>query len=200
MLSLPLLLATGVSMGAAFLAQKRIDQASRAEQEALSEAGAQSYLGFHLERVNTMLSTNETRRKAATAGDYKRAAEAWRDLAGEISAEWALTHREEIIAAALLQRGASPLNGTQETYEPVEGGLAANLAHALVTHLSDVRNLGPEGESLPLLLDDPFLALDAIGETGVARAAEPISGQSPGDVPDQRSRRPHVGSPGGTDR
>ena len=104
-----------------------------------------------------MLSTNETRRKAATAGDYKRAAEAWRDLAGEISAEWALTHREEIIAAALLQRGASPLNGTQETYEPVQGGLAANLAHALVTHLSDVRNLGPEGESLPLLLDDPFL-------------------------------------------
>ena len=97
----------------------------------------------------------------ATAGDHKRAAEAWRDLAGEISAEWALTHREEIIAAALLQRGASPLNGTQETYEPVEGGLAANLAHALVTHLSDVRNLGPEGESLPLLLDDPFLALDA---------------------------------------
>ena len=160
-LSLPLLLGTAVSMGAAFLAQKRIDQASRAEQEALSEAGAQSYLGFHLERVNTMLSTNETRRKAATSGDHKKAAEAWRDLAGEISAEWALTHREEIIAAALLQRGASPLNGTQETYEPVEGGLAANLAHALVTHLSDVRNLGPEGESLPLLLDDPFLALDA---------------------------------------
>ena len=53
------------------------------------------------------------------------------------------------------------MNGTQETYEPVEGSLAANLAHALVTHLSDVRNLGPEGESLPLLLDDPFLALDA---------------------------------------
>ena len=160
-LSLPLLLGTAVSMGVAFLAEKRIDRASRAEQEALSEAGAQTYLGFHLERVNTMLSTNETRKRAATAGDHKRAAEAWRDLVGEISAEWALAHREEIIAAALLQRGASPLNGTQETYEPVEGGLAANLAHALVTHLSDVRNLGPEGESLPLLLDDPFLALDA---------------------------------------
>lgn len=160
-LSLPLLLGTAVSMGVAFLAQKRIDRASHAEQEALSEAGAQTYLGFHLERVNTMLSTNETRKKAATAGDHKRAAETWRDLVGEISAEWALAHREEIIAAALLQRGASPLNGTQETYEPVEGGLAANLAHALVTHLSDVRNLGPEGESLPLLLDDPFLALDA---------------------------------------
>ena len=160
-LSLPLLLGTAVSMGVAFLAQKRIDRASHAEQEALSEAGAQTYLGFHLERVNTMLSTNETRKKAASAGDHKRAAETWRDLVGEISAEWALAHREEIIAAALLQRGASPLNGTQETYEPVEGGLAANLAHALVTHLSDVRNLGPEGESLPLLLDDPFLALDA---------------------------------------
>jgi hypothetical protein len=160
-LSLPLLLGTGISMGVAFLAQKRIDQASRAEQEALSQAGAQSYLGFHLERVNTMLSTNETRKKAATAGDHKKAQDAWRDLAGEISAEWALAHREEIIAAALLQRGASPLNGTQETYEPVEGSLAANLAHALVTRLSDVRNLGPEGESLPLLLDDPLLALDA---------------------------------------
>ena len=77
-----------------------------------------------------MLSSSETRKQAATAADHKKAAEAWRDVAGEISAEWALADREEIIAAALLQRGASPLNGTQETYEPVEGSLAANLAHA----------------------------------------------------------------------
>jgi hypothetical protein len=160
-LSLPLLLGTGVSMGVALLAQKRIDQAYRAEQEALSEAGAQSYLGFHLERVNTMLSGVETRKKSVNAADHKKALDAWRDLVGEISTEWALSHREEIIAAALLQRGVSPANGAHEPYEPVEGGLAANLAHALVTRLSDVRNLGPEGESLPLLLDDPFLAFDS---------------------------------------
>jgi hypothetical protein len=160
-LSLPLLLATGVSMAVEVVAQRRIASASRAEQEALSEAGAQSYLGFHLERVNTMLSTVETKKKAtAAAGDHRRSAEAWRELAGDISPDWALAHREEIIAAALLQRGASPLNGTEETYTPVEGELAANLAHALVTHLSDVRKMGPEGESLPLLLDDPFVALD----------------------------------------
>ena len=108
-----------------------------------------------------MLSTVETKKKStAAAGDSRKAADAWRELAGEISPDWALAHREEIIAAALLQRGASPLNGTQETYTPVEGGLAANLAHALVTHLSEVRKMGPEGESLPLLLDDPFIALD----------------------------------------
>jgi len=161
MLSLPLLLATGVSMAVSVVAQRRITSAAMAEQEALSEAGAQSYLGFPLERVNTMLSTVETKKKAtAAAGDGRRAAEAWHELAGDISPEWALAHREEIVAAALLQRGASPLNGTEETYTPVEGGLAANLAHALVTHLSDVRKMGPEGESLPLLLDDPFLALD----------------------------------------
>ncbi len=160
MLSLPLLLATGASMGVSVVAQRRISRAARLEQEALSEAGAQSYLGFHLDRVNTMLSTVETRKKTNAAGDQRRAADAWRELAGEISPEWALAHREEIIAAALLQRGASPLNGTQETYTPVEGGLAANLAHALVTHLSEVRRMGPEGESLPLLLDDPFIGLD----------------------------------------
>ena len=95
----------------------------RAEQEALSEAGAQSYLGFHLERVNTMLSTVETKKRASSAaGDGRRAGEAWHELAGDISPEWALAHREEIVAAALLQRGASPLNGTEETYTPVEGG------------------------------------------------------------------------------
>ncbi len=161
MLSLPLLFATGASMAVSLMAQKRISRAENAEQEALAQAGAQSYLGFHLERVNTMLSTVETKKKStAAAGDSRKAADAWRDLAGEISPDWALAHREEIIAAALLQRGASPLNGTQETYTPVEGGLAANLAHALVTHLSDVRKMGPEGESLPLLLDDPFIALD----------------------------------------
>lgn len=165
--SLPLLLATGASMGVALLAQKRIDHAYRAEQEALTEAGAQSYLGFHLERVNTMLSTVENRKKAVSAGDHKKALEAWRDLAGEISPEWALAHREEIIAAALLQRGSNTQNGTRESFEPVEGGLAANLAHALVTHLSEVRKLGPEGESLPLLLDDPFLNLDASVKPGL---------------------------------
>ena len=160
-LALPLLFATGASMAVSVVAERRIARASRAEQEALSEAGAQSYLGFHLERVNTMLSSVETRKKAtAVAGDHRRALDAWRDVAGDISPEWALAHREEIIAAALLQRGASPLNGTQETYEPVEGGLAANLAHALITHLSEVRKMGPEGESLPLLLDDPFINLD----------------------------------------
>lgn len=160
MLSLPLLFATGASMAVAVVAQRRIGQASRAEQVALEEAGAQSYLGFHLERVNTMLATTDTKKKPSAPVDPRRAQEAWRELAGDISPEWALAHREEIIAAALLQRGASPLNGTQETYTPVEGGLAANLAHALVTHLSEVRQMGPEGESLPLLLDDPFLALD----------------------------------------
>ncbi len=161
MLSLPLLFATGASMAVSLMAQKRISRAENAEQEALAQAGAQSYLGFHLERVNTMLSTVETKKKStAAAGDSRKAADAWRELAGEISPDWALAHREEIIAAALLQRGASPLNGTQETYTPVEGGLAANLAHALVTHLSEVRKMGPEGESLPLLLDDPFIALD----------------------------------------
>ena len=159
-LALALLFATGAAMAVSVVAERRITRASRAEQEALSEAGAQSYLGFHLERVNTMLSTVETKKKASSAGDHRRALDAWHDLVGDISPEWALAHREEIIAAALLQRGASPLNGTQETYTPVEGGLAANLAHALITHLSDVRKMGPEGESLPLLLDDPFINLD----------------------------------------
>ena len=108
-LALPLLFATGASMAVAVVAERRIARASRAEQEALSEAGAQSYLGFHLERVNTMLSSVETRKKAtAVAGDHRRALDAWRDVAGDISPEWALAHREEIIAAALLQRGASP--------------------------------------------------------------------------------------------
>ncbi len=64
------------------------------------------------------------------------------------------------LAAALLQRSGGVPKGAQESYAPVEGGLAANLAHSLVTHLTEVRKLGPEGESLPLLLDDPFLNLD----------------------------------------
>ena len=161
-LTLPLLFATGASMAVSVVAERRIAQRCHAPSKRRFRRPVRSRISASISSASTRccrVSRHGRRRRQwrATTGG---ALDAWRDVAGDISPEWALAHREEIIAAALLQHGASPLNGTQETYEPVEGGLAANLAHALITHLSEVRKMGPEGESLPLLLDDPFINLD----------------------------------------
>lgn len=160
-LSLPMLAITMVAMLYSLVTRRGIGRAYKAEQDALAEAGAQSYLGFHLERVNAMLSSAESRKRLVLAAEeHRKARETWRELAGNIDVEWALDHREEVIAAALLQRGASPLNGSEPAFAPIEGELAANLAHTLVTRMAEARRLGPGGESLPLILDDPFIELE----------------------------------------
>jgi hypothetical protein len=128
--------------------------ALHAEQEALRSRCA-VVLGFHLERQHDVAECRDTEEGNGVAGDHRRALDAAtsrRHLAG-VGARAS----REIIAAALCTR-ASPLNGTQETASRSKAG--SRNPHALITHLSEVRKMGPEGESLPLLLDDPFINLD----------------------------------------
>lgn len=165
---LPLLAVTLMAVLFSLYTRRCIATASVAEQEALATAGAQSYLGFHLERVNTMLSSAESRRRLVQAADdHRKARDAWRDVAGPVDVEWALAHRDEIVAAALLQRGGNPLGSGEAGFAPIEGELAVNLAHALMAKLSDARRLGPANESLPIVLDDTFAELDKAVKPGL---------------------------------
>jgi hypothetical protein len=85
-------------------------------------------------------------------------------LVGEVSPEWAMTVRERILATS--QRvdlvdgahgGATVVPGTVSlsTVEPAE------LAQALIVRLADLRHAGAGGESLPLILDEPLIGVDA---------------------------------------
>lgn len=138
----------------------RADRAQAAAQQALDEAGANSYLSFHLHRVSGMLEEGESRRKLLDlARDAREAAARWAALAGDVSLDWALEHQEEIRATAGLRSDLQTLEMLSGTSTDVTEDVTADLAHALVARLVKLRHLTADGESFPLLLDEPFAGI-----------------------------------------
>jgi len=143
------------------LQNQRMARAGRAEEEALAEAGAKSYLGFHLQRVDGLLDSQQSRHSViCAANELETAKEAWHDVAGEVTVEWAFDYRDEIDKASqLLVDMASISSSPLATDEEIEDAEIADLAHVLISRLNEVRMIGPAGESLPLILDDPLHGL-----------------------------------------
>ena len=147
---------------AAFAYRARVNRAVDAEREALGEAGAQSYLGFQLQRVNGLVSSQENRRRLlAAAEDHRVAAARWSEIVGDVSVDWALEHHEAITAAARLRDDMHSLGQLSSGSVEVGTDQAAALAQALVARLVQARNLGAHQESFPVILDDPFTGLAA---------------------------------------
>lgn len=134
--------------------RRRMEGARIAENEALGKAGKQSYIGFQLQRVDRMLDGQKSLTRVAMASEEQRQAlDEWRDLAGDIAVDWALQHREEIESASrrLQQSGQG---AAARDFDPAE------LAHWLAARFTALRRVGPTGESLPLILDDPLVDVD----------------------------------------
>ena len=147
---------------AAFGYRARVNRAFDAEREALGEAGAQSYLGFQLQRVNGLVSSQENRRRLlAAAEDHRVAAARWSEIVGDVSVDWALEHHEAITAAARLRDDIHSIGQLSSGSVEVGTDQAAGLAQALVARLVQARNLGTHQESFPVILDDPFTGLPA---------------------------------------
>lgn len=148
-----------IAVIASLVARSRLAHATRAEAHALQEAGANTYLGFQLERVNALLGDDQSRQALmGRAGTRRDALAEWQQLAGEIPVEWALEHREEVQAAARLRREVDAL-GTLSSSMPLLADDATDaLVHALVTRIAEARSVA--GEGVPLLLDDPFQQLE----------------------------------------
>jgi hypothetical protein len=156
------LLAVALTMGAISAWYRlRISRARRAEEQALAEAGVQSYLGFHLQRVNGLLANDAHRKRLMHAAEERRVASAdWKRLAGDVPIEWAIDHREQIATVAAERGGAVDLNRLAAV-PTISRDRTTELAHSLVTRITEVRKAGVHGESLPLVLDDPFRDVEA---------------------------------------
>ncbi len=140
-----------------FVYRARIEAAQRSERSALADAGAESYLGHLVQRVDGMFSSSEQRRRLlAVADDHRSAAVRWTRLAGDVSVTWALEHHAEIEAAARLRRQLRSLGQVSSTAPDLDEDVA-DLANAVMTHLARLRTIGRGNESFPLLLDDPFV-------------------------------------------
>jgi hypothetical protein len=159
-LAIPIVAVGALVTVAAFAYRARVSKALDAEREALGEAGAQSYLGFQLQRVNGLVSSQENRRRLlAAAEDHRRAATRWAEIVGDVSVDWALEHHEAITAAARLRDDIDSL-GKLSTTVQMDTNHATSLAQALVARLVQARNLGVHQESFPVVLDDPFTGLE----------------------------------------
>ena len=138
---------------------QRMEKARTAEEAALADAGAQSYLGFHLQRVNSLLGSDQGRQRLIRAAEeHRQAAQRWHALAGEVDVNWAVANRAEITGAARLRADVQPFLTPED---PSSGDQTAAAAHAVLGRLEQLRSLGPGWESFPALLDEPFQGLDA---------------------------------------
>lgn len=150
-----------VSMLYAVYTRNQAIAAEEAEAEALDAAGATSYLGFHVQRVEQMMQSEQARKRMMTAaGEHRRTEAAWRRIAGDVSATWALDHYEEVTEAAAA-RAALDLRAQADLaidLRQLEQG-TGDPARALVERIAQITSLGPDGEAYPLVLDDPFADL-----------------------------------------
>jgi hypothetical protein len=158
-LAVPILAIGLATILLAFTFRARVEAVQRMEQSALADAGVDSYLGYVVGRVNDMMEDTEVRRRRlAVAEDHRAAAQRWTRLAGDVSVEWALAHHAEIETAARLRRELATLGQISTTAPSLDDDTRA-LAHSLIAHLGRLRTIGSGGESMPLILDDPFTAV-----------------------------------------
>jgi hypothetical protein len=139
--------------------RRRMERARTLEDEALARAGMQSYIGFQLQRVDRMLNGKKSLTRVAEAAEEHRLAQAsWEGVAGDISPDWVLSHRQEIeaISSRLRERTGPwvPADGVPNL-DPAE------LARWLAARFTALRKVGKTGESLPLILDDPLVGVEA---------------------------------------
>jgi ABC-type multidrug transport system fused ATPase/permease subunit len=153
---IPLAVLALTAVAASVVYWRRTESARRHEEDALAEAGAESYLGFHLQRVNSLLSSDLGRQRLIKAAEeHRNAAQRWHALAGDIDVNWAVANRAEITSAARLRADVQPF-GTDGSHRDD----TAAIAHAVIGRLNLLRTLGPGRESFPALLDEPFAQID----------------------------------------
>lgn len=156
--AMPVIMAAAVVTMLSFRQFKKLEEAEVAEREALKAAGAQSYLGFHLQRVNGLLANDQHRRRLMRAAEeHRQSLDLWKSLVGDVEVAWVLERRELI---ENMTRQRISFTQTAAMLAPdIQDVETADLAQTLIDRLTDARSLGPAGESLPLVIDDALREL-----------------------------------------
>ena len=160
--AIPFLAVAAITTVVSILFRRRMEKAAVAQDEALAQAGAQSYIGFQIQRVDRMLDGQKSLARLAEASEeYREAVRVWTTLAGDVTPEWAVAHREEIEQIAPRLQATRIANGEWSMAEGLPDIDPAELAHWLASRFTALRRVGPSGESMPLILDDPLIGVDA---------------------------------------
>ncbi len=158
---LPFLLITLVGIVLALWFRRNVSKAEEAEREVLANTGASDYASFHVERVNALLEGDAERRQFMRAvTSHRQASQAWQDVAGDVSLQFAMDHVDEIRTAASLHAGVRSLQHLSEDAPELPSEGAAELAQALLSRIDAVRALTAGAETLPLVIDDAMEDLE----------------------------------------
>lgn len=156
--AVPLIVLAAAAVATSIWSWRQVLSSARSEELALAEFGAQSYLGFHIQRVNGLLTSDAARRKLMQAAEeHREALRRWSVIAGDVELGWVLKNRDQIDAAARLR---SEVFGGERNAESGKAEQAASLAHTVVSRLTELRTIGTGGESFVALFDEPFSELD----------------------------------------
>lgn len=165
----PFILLAAVSAAISLIYWQRWNRARRQESEVLDLAGADTYLGFHLQRVEKILSNEQQRRRLMSASEAHRNAVAnWEELAGEVSVDWAVEHRPQIEQTAA-RRQVDDAGADTEAEE------SRVVAQALIARLKRLAAIDGSDRSLPLVLDEPFVDLDVGDKSALVDLLEKAS-------------------------
>jgi len=155
-----------VALAAGFTAlsvifRRRLEVARAAEAEALKAAGASSYGGFVHQRIAVLMSEQELRfRQVSNAvTEHRRAQAAWTKLVGDVDVDWARRH-QAAIAAAAGQAGDKDAMRLAQELRRAQPANPRQLGELLLHRVAELHAVGPAGEELPLILDEPFEGLE----------------------------------------
>jgi hypothetical protein len=139
---------------------RRLEEARVQEDEALDEAGAQSYLGLHIQRVNSLITNNERRSEMLVADEqYRLALDEWKRLAGDIPMRWVLEHSYEIAQAGMLRQELIE-QGALAVEDGVVDDSGLLFLRSLRSWITTADGLGKRS-GLPIICNDPFQELDS---------------------------------------
>ncbi len=159
---LPLILGAMIAAITSLWYYRQVTNAEQIETEALEQVGSETYLGFHLKRVNALLSSDQGRKQLMSAAEEHRAALAeWELIAGHIGVDWALDHEVRIRLAARTTGRTNQIGRVSRPVVENTERVVSEVSAALLAQLSEVKTMGPGGESFPALLDEPLSEVPA---------------------------------------
>lgn len=159
LMSIPFLLGAAGLAIRAWRKNKAFNEAVVAEEAVLTRAGVASYLNFQMKKVDELTSNNDVRsRSLELAESHRHARGTWESVAGKgVDLEWAASQRPQITAAATRLQGDSGYPA---------GHATECLARTFVAARSAV------GESVPIVIDEPFAAVTDLELLDVLAAME----------------------------
>ena len=155
-----------VILAAAFTAvsalfRKRLEVARAREEEALRAAGVSSYGGFVHQRIAVLMNQQEFRFRqvSGAVAEHRRAQAAWTKLVGDVDVDWA-RRRQAAVAAKAGKAGDEEGMRLARTLRRSQPANPRVLGEQLLLRIQELQSVGPRGEEVPLILDEPFEGLE----------------------------------------